>query len=137
MSSPICSPRDTPRREAALPRPPKDVVLPLKEIGARVRAIREMRDLTQAQLAELLGTRYTNISGVERGVRGLTIQQVVRLARALDVSTDALLVPERLKERHAGNGKLPHRYERIKTLPRTKQRALFEFIDAFLDKHHA
>lgn len=120
-----------------MPRPPKEVVLPLKEIGARVRAIREVRELTQAQLAEILGTRYTNVSGVERGVRGLTVQQVVRLARALDVSTDALLVPERLKEKRVANGKLPRRYERIKALPRTKQRALFEFIDAFLDKQHA
>lgn len=133
----IFRPRDTPCREAVVPRPPKEVVLPLKEIGARLRAIREMREMTQAQLAEILGTRYTNVSGVERGIRGLTVQQVVRLARALDVSTDALLVPERLKEKRAGNGKLPRRYERIKALPRTKQRSLFEFIDAFLDKHHA
>jgi transcriptional regulator with XRE-family HTH domain len=136
MSSAAMSAGDTHRREVRVPRPPKEVVLPLKEIGARVRALREQRELTQAQLAEILGTRYTNISGVERGVRGLTIQQVVRLARALDVSTDALLVPERLKAQRAKNGKLPRRYERIHALPRTKQRSLFEFIDAFLDKHH-
>jgi len=122
-------------KEGTVPRPPKEVVISKKEIGERVRAIRQAREMTQAQLAEILGTRHTNVSGIERGTRGLTIQQLVKLARALDVSPAEILDVDRSKAGKRSNGHLPRRFERIKTLPRARQRVLHEIIDAFLDKH--
>jgi transcriptional regulator with XRE-family HTH domain len=119
-------------KEGRLPRPPKEVVISKKEIGERVRALRLAREMTQAQLAEILGTRHTNVSGVERGMRGLTIQQLVKLARALDVSPAEILDTKRRK---GTNGHLPRRFERIRELPRARQRVLHEIIDAFLEKH--
>src|SRR5581483_6232460 len=80
-------------KEVLLPTPPKHVVLSRKEIGARLRALRKARGLTQAQLAKALGTQQTAVSQVEIGNRGLTVQQVVKLAKALKVSTDAILGP--------------------------------------------
>lgn len=118
-----------------MPRPPKEVVISKQEIGERVRAIRHAREMTQAQLAEILGTRHTNVSGIERGTRGMTIQQLVKLARALDVSPAEILDVDRSKTRKRSNGHLPRRFERIRALPRAKQRVLHEIIDAFLDKH--
>jgi transcriptional regulator with XRE-family HTH domain len=116
-----------------LPRPPKEVVLSKEEIGRRLRAVRKARELTQAQLAELLGARSTNVSDIERGERGVTVQQVVKLAKALHVSADEILG---LGKSAAGrNGKVPRRMERIRGLPRSKQRVLLEIIDAFLDRH--
>ena len=115
-----------------MPRPPKEVVISKKEIGERVRTLRLAREMTQAQLAEILGTRHTNVSGIERGMRGLTIQQLVKLARALEVSPAEILD---VKRRKATNGHLPRRFERIRELPRAKQRVLHEIIDAFLEKH--
>ena len=124
-----------PRKGEAVPRPPKEVVISKKEIGERVRAVRLAREMTQAQLAEILGTRHTNVSGIERGTRGLTIQQLVKLARALDVSPAEILDGQPHKTRKGANGHLPRRFERIRSLPRAKQRILHEIIDAFLDKH--
>jgi transcriptional regulator with XRE-family HTH domain len=121
-------------KEGVVPRPPKEVVISKKEIGERVRALRLAREMTQAQLAEILGTRHTNVSGVERGMRGLTIQQLVKLARALEVSPAEILDGEQPKSRRTANGHLPRRFERIRALPRPKQRVLHEIIDAFLDK---
>ncbi len=118
-----------------MPRPPKDVVIAKKEIGARVRAIRLGREMTQAQLASLLGIPHTNVSGIERGVRGLTIQQLVKLSRALDVSPTEILEGESAKRTRQPSGGSPRRLQRIHTLPRTKRRVLFEIIDAFLEKH--
>jgi transcriptional regulator with XRE-family HTH domain len=91
--------------------------------------------MTQAQLADILGTRHTNVSGIERGTRGLTIQQLVKLARALDVSPAEILDGDHSKRCRGSNGPLPRRFEQIKTLPRAKQRVLHEIIDAFLEKH--
>ena len=93
-----------------MPRPPKEVVISKQEIGDRVRALRLAREMTQAQLADILGTRHTNVSGIERGMRGLTIQQLVKLARALDVSPAEILDTKRRK---GTNGHLPRRFERF------------------------
>lgn len=90
--------------------------------------------MTQAELAEILGTRHTNVSGIERGTRGITVQQIVKLARALDVSPDEILDGGSRKPRRSSMP-LPRRFERIQTLPRAKQRVIHELIDAFLEKH--
>jgi transcriptional regulator with XRE-family HTH domain len=139
MSSLFLETTDTRHQKEArkgLPRPPKEVVISKKEIGERVRAVRQARDLTQAQLGDIIGTRHTNVSGIERGVRGLTLHQVVKLARALDISAAEILEGDfGKKAKHARNGRLPRRFERMQALPRAKQRVLFEIIDAFLEKH--
>lgn len=48
------------------------------EIGARLRVLRKERGMTQAELAELVGTHFANISQVERGIRGLGIEQAMK-----------------------------------------------------------
>ena len=119
-----------------MPRPPKQVVISKKEIGERVRALRQARDMSQGQLALLLGVPPTNVSAIERGVRGLSIHQLVKLAQALEVSPGEILngQPGRASRRAAA-GRPPRRLERIRSLPRTKRRVLYEIIDAFLEKH--
>lgn len=59
--------------------------------GARVRSTREMRQLTQQQLADATGLHPTAISHMESGERGPSAQTLVRVADGLRVSTDYLL----------------------------------------------
>jgi transcriptional regulator with XRE-family HTH domain len=115
-----------------VPRPPKETLISKKEVGTRVRALRQARDLSQGELAALLAIPSTNVSAIERGVRGLSLQQLAKLAKALDVSPGEILNGHP-QARH--QSRLPRRLERIRGLPRTKRRILFEIIDAFLDKH--
>ena len=99
-------------------------------------ALREAREMTQAELAQLPGTWNTNVSDIERGTRGLTLNQVVKLARALSISTaDLLDDPKAKKASGSKNGILPSRFERIKRLPRSKQQAINEMIDFYLARH--
>ncbi len=121
-------------RSAPLPRPPKETVISKKDVGARVRELRLSRDLSQGELAAALGIPATNVSAIERGVRGLSIQQLAKLASALDVAPGEILNGHP-QARHQRASRLPRRFERIRGLPRTKRRVLFEIIDAFLDKH--
>jgi len=122
-------------REGLLPLPPKEVVLSKKEIGQRVRAIRQERGISQVELAAALGTYQTTISAIERGVRGLTVQQVVKLAAALGVSPDRILTQAKasqdplLKDR-----RFLRRLQKIERLPKRDQQALLRTIDAFLTK---
>jgi transcriptional regulator with XRE-family HTH domain len=117
-----------------LPRPPKETVISKKDVGARVRELRQSRDLSQGKLAAALGIPATNVSAIERGVRGLSIQQLAKLAKALDVPPGEILNGHS-QARLQSASRLPRRFERIRGLPRTKRRVLFEIIDAFLDKH--
>jgi transcriptional regulator with XRE-family HTH domain len=67
-----------------MPTPPKDVVVSRKQIGERLRYLRVERGISQVALAEALGTYQTSVSAIERGARGVTVQQLVKLASALD-----------------------------------------------------
>jgi transcriptional regulator with XRE-family HTH domain len=122
--------------EALLPRPAKQTVVSKEQIGERVKALRHARDLSQGQLAAMLGIPATNVSAIERGVRGLSIQQLVKLAKAFDVPPGQILDGySSSQSRKARTARQPRRFERIRSLPRTKRRVLYEIIDAFLDKH--
>jgi len=119
-------------------RPPKDSKLSKREIGARVRALREEHDLTQAKLANALGLTQSNVSAMERGDRGVTVHQAAKLAKILQVTVDELLLGE--KPSVGGNGhkrrdrRFWRRMQGIEMLAETDKRALLKTIDAFLAK---
>ena len=62
----------------------------LRKFGDNVRARREALDYSQEQLAERADLDRTYISGVERGVRNLSLNNVVRIAKALKTSASEL-----------------------------------------------
>lgn len=57
----------------------------------RIRDLREDRDLSQRELAELLGMSQTGYSKYETGENDIPIQILVRLAGIYHTSTDYLL----------------------------------------------
>lgn len=67
--------------------------------GQNVRAARERRHLTQAKLASAAGISKAGLSLMERGVRETTIDTLLSLARALEV-TPALLLGGIVWEAH-------------------------------------
>lgn len=58
---------------------------PLKPLGRAIRKKREALGLTQEQLAEKADLHWTFISGVERGVRNISVVKLWRIATALNV----------------------------------------------------
>jgi transcriptional regulator with XRE-family HTH domain len=63
----------------------------LNVLGMNVRRWREEKQLTQEALAERAELDPTYISGIERGVRNPSVLSVVRIARALGVTTSKLM----------------------------------------------
>lgn len=119
-----------------MPTKPKRPVLSKKEIGTRVRALRLERGLSQVELAKIVGTHQTALSQIEVGRRGVSVQQVVKLSKALSVSPDRILgsdAPPPAKRLR--DGRLLRRLEKIERLPAAKQRALLQILDAFIEKH--
>ena len=62
----------------------------LRRFGENVRSLREKKDLSQEQLAELADLDRTYIGGLERGERNATLASVIRVARALGIKAAAL-----------------------------------------------
>ena len=62
-----------------------------KLIGQRIKVQREKRNMTQERLSEQSGFSPTHISNLENGWTKVSLEGLVRIANALDVSSDELL----------------------------------------------
>jgi two-component system response regulator len=65
-----------------------------KIFGASVKGTRKLLGVSQEVLAERSDLHRTYISDVERGARNPSLQSIIRLANALEVSVAALFPPE-------------------------------------------
>lgn len=118
-----------PSKLALTPLPPSD-----ETPGQRLARIRRERGFTQVELAEKTGLVQTLVSDYERGKLRLNADMILRLATALEVSTDDLLQP-------AGGGAKPvrkasrrvlQRLERIEALPAHVQTTVLKSLDLML-----
>lgn len=64
--------------------------LELIEFGLQLKALRKERGLSQEQLGLIAGLDRTYISGIERGVRNVSLINIFRIANALNVSAQDL-----------------------------------------------
>jgi transcriptional regulator with XRE-family HTH domain len=62
-----------------------------KAFGMRVRDLRKQKGLSQEGLALTCGLDRTYIGGVERGERNISLLNIYKIARALGVSSAALV----------------------------------------------
>ncbi len=63
----------------------------LKQIGARIKAARKTRELSQQAVADAAGINREYLSRVERGTENVSILTLVRIADALDTPVRDLL----------------------------------------------
>lgn len=62
-----------------------------ESIGKRIKHYRTEKRLSQEELAEVISTTHKHISNIETGVKGPSIEMLILIANALDVSADDLL----------------------------------------------
>lgn len=115
-----------------MPRPPKNVLFSKEDAGQRIRALRQARGITQVELAKALGIDQSNVSSIERGVRGLTVHQVLKLSRALHVSADEILSGAATRDNGFMDRRFLRRVQKIDTLSKRQKDALLLTIDTFL-----
>lgn len=119
-----------------MPRRAKNPLVSKADVGQRVRALRLAQGMSQTKLADLLGITQSNVSGLERGARSLTIHQVVRLANALGTTTDELLrgVSPNGKDRgtQVQDRRFLRRLRQVDSLSKRRKEALLLTIDSFL-----
>lgn len=61
------------------------------KFGKKVKEIRIAKNMSQGDLAKILGVHPTYISGIERGVRNMALKNIEKLAKALGVKIEELL----------------------------------------------
>ena len=66
----------------------------IHRVALRVLQLREGTGMSQAEFAELLGTRQPAVARIEAGGANLTLRRVARIAHALDIDPAALLATE-------------------------------------------
>lgn len=69
------------------------------EIGRRIREKRQFLGYTQEQLAELSSIETSYVSNLENGHKKMSIEVLVRIAKALESSIDYLLFGEHKTEK--------------------------------------
>lgn len=60
-------------------------------IGAEIRQRRDALGMTQAQLADRIGTGRTSVAMIERGGQAMLVHQLLELANALRTTPDEIL----------------------------------------------
>jgi transcriptional regulator with XRE-family HTH domain len=103
-----------------------------KELGGRIAQLRKEQNLTQQQLADELGVAQQVVASYEIGRRRVPVSTLPALARVLGVSIEALIGEEEKPAKRGPAPKLQRHLERIGTLPKPKQRAVMEVLEAVL-----
>lgn len=62
----------------------------LKKLGNKIRYYRRDKDLSQAQVAEMLGKEETYMSDIERGKRNITMKTLYSIIAVLKINPSKL-----------------------------------------------
>jgi transcriptional regulator with XRE-family HTH domain len=104
------------------------------ELGARIAQLRKQSHITQVQMAEALGVSQSAITSYEGGQRRVPVSMLPLLARTLGVSVEELIgeQPSAAARKRGPAPKIQQHLERISALPKQKQRAMMDVIEAML-----
>lgn len=103
----------------------------LQAIGARIKATREAKGMTQEDLAASLDLSRNHISVIERGVKPPKLDTFVAIANELEVSADTLLFDV---IDHASDSVSSELMANLAQLPKAEQNRILNVIRTLLDK---
>jgi transcriptional regulator with XRE-family HTH domain len=63
----------------------------IKSVASTIRQFRKVKDISQEELAHISGLDRTYISGVERGVRNITLESLEQIIKAFGISNSDFL----------------------------------------------
>lgn len=101
-----------------------------KSIGARIKAAREAKNLTQEDLVAIIDLSTTHISVIERGIKAPKLETFVSIANALEVSADALLLDV---VDHSIEGVANDISSKVLAMPQKEQQRILKALDALIE----
>jgi transcriptional regulator with XRE-family HTH domain len=104
-------------------------------LGLRIAGLRKDLDLTQQQLADLLGASQQMVASYEIGRRRVPVSLLPTLARALAVSVETLLgETDKRSGKRGPSPKLLQQLEQVSQLPKAQQKFVSQMIDTVLQQ---
>jgi Predicted transcriptional regulators len=103
----------------------------LTSIGGRIKQYRKEAHLSQSQLAEMIDVSTKYVSVLERSAKPPSLETLINIANALNISTDMLLcdtlnVQFNIKQTIIG--------EKIKDLPTKEQSKIMAVVDVLIEQ---
>jgi transcriptional regulator with XRE-family HTH domain len=107
-----------------------------QQMGQRIAQLRKEQNLTQQQLAEVLGIAQQTLAHYEGGHLRIAVAMLPPLAKTLSVTIEELIGEESklAKGKRGPAPKLQQQMERIAQLPKPKQRFVMEMLDTVLQQ---
>ena len=96
----------------------------LIESGKRIKELRKKKGMSQSDLAEAISIHVKTVSKAERGVVGLSVDNLVLIAQYFEVSLDYLIL---------GNSGERSIFERIESQLEEKRKKIESIIAEILD----
>jgi len=92
--------------------------------------------LSQQQVADRLGMKHSAYAWWERHPVALRPDQLMKLAKALDITPEDLLGENGSKSRRTGPvGKMRQLFESASRLPRSQQQKVLDILQPFVREH--
>lgn len=107
------------------------------QLGTRVAELRKAKNITQIQMAEVLGVSQQTINSYEVGRRRIPVSALPTLATALTISIEELLgetVTQNKNNKRGPAPKLQKQVEIISQLPKAKQKLATDLLDAIIQQ---
>jgi transcriptional regulator with XRE-family HTH domain len=104
------------------------------QLGARIAQLRKAADITQVQMAEILGVSQQTVNSYEVGRRRVPVSALPAIARALAVSIEELIGEPPKTGKRGPTPKLQQQMERITRLPKPKQKLVMEMLEGVLSQ---
>ena len=105
----------------------------MRELAARVAAIRKEKGITQYELTKVLGVTQPMVSKIESGELRLNGEVIVKLAKLYGVSTDELLGMKPVRPiQPTINSRWLRRLKKIEKLSKKEQDGLIKTVDRYL-----
>ena len=105
----------------------------MRELAARVVAIRKENGVTQVELAETLGVTQSMVSRIEKGDLRLNGEVIIKLAKLFKVSTDELLGVKPIKnDQPEISRRWLRRLKMINQLSKRDQDGIIQTVDRYL-----
>jgi transcriptional regulator with XRE-family HTH domain len=102
-------------------------------LGQRIARLRKGRGISQVELAEKIGIVQVIISDYENDKLRPHYEMIIRIALALEITTDELLgMMKSTGGETKPDMKLIRRLKKIESLPLAQRKALLQTIDTFL-----
>lgn len=103
------------------------------QLGQRIAQLRKEQNITQVQLARLLGISQQHMASFEKGIRKIPASMLPKLSQTFVVPLEDLLgVRDSKASKRGPTPKLQQKLEQISQLPKTKQRFVMDMLDTVI-----